>query len=365
MQNFAHPQLATPTDHNVTLFFCGTAVAVIVCAITVAGWKHKLLIWGLLGLAAALFVLAFTWETVSAALPVFGSAITSVATTGTLSFLAIVTALVVACNNHLKMRRLGNAAQPDASEAGDLRRAFEVLREEFNEHKTHMETCYSAQDKARLEGLNVLGERLTRAEQRFGSVEGNIMGAIKRVEAQRSLDGDYFRQQVASLYNSLGAIFHRERLESLAIDIEAKAEELSAPTSMEMQLDEDLWEWWQGLHTTWKGIVFEWVNLAGCYAPGIEGKVLDVHPDQLQQKGKAKSSQFPDAEAFITYKGFWIVLKQWRDWRQEAERAVHQVAFNGGTAGSRPIFPGGGEMEELGAKNSLSLRFPAAPDGAG
>jgi hypothetical protein len=193
-------------------------------------------------------------------------------------------------------------------------------------------------------------ERVQKLEEGLSKTERSIMIGLQRVEAAQSLDNSYMRTQVASLYDSLAAVYHRERLGELAKAIESKAEELSFPTNEKLDLDEDSWPWWEARYLQWKAIVEEWTSLADSYSEGIGKKVLDIHPDQFQQKGQATAAQFPDTESFIIYKGFWIVLKQWQNWRQEAERAVHQVAFNGGTAGSRPIFPGGGEMEELGAR---------------
>lgn len=183
--------------------------------------------------------------------------------------------------------------------------------------------------------------------QQFGRMQTAIMTEIKRIEALESLNEQYTRRQVASLYQALAAIYHREHLAALAVEIEDGAVELSAPTTLEARYDADQWEEWEGKHSAWRRVVQQWADLAGCYADGMDGKVFDIHPDQFKQKGQAKVEQFPDTEAFIAYKGFWIVLKQWRGWREEGERAVHQAAFNGATSSDRPIILGGAATDEL------------------
>lgn len=74
---------------QITLFFLGSAVAVTVAAITIAGWKHKLLIWGLLLFAIILAALAFTWQQIAAQMPSLFNILTYLASPQTASFLAI------------------------------------------------------------------------------------------------------------------------------------------------------------------------------------------------------------------------------------------------------------------------------------
>ena len=162
-------------------------------------------------------------------------------------------------------------------------------------------------------------ERITALEQKLGRLEGALMDQLKKIEAGMSLNSDYVRQQIASLYEALGAIYSRERLMLLAQGIEDLATELDAPTTNGATYTEDNWEDWKATHSLWKRTLHQWCDLAGCYASGVEG-IADIHHDQLQQKGQAKVEQFPDTEAFIEYKTFWIMLKQWRAFREEAER---------------------------------------------
>jgi hypothetical protein len=184
--------------------------------------------------------------------------------------------------------------------------------------------------------IRSVDQRLEGVREYFGGVEGTTLKKLEKIEALLSLDRDYARQQVASLYEALGAIYSRERLMILAQGIEDLAKELDAPTINRATYTADNWVDWQATHSLWKRTLREWCDLARCYVDGVDG-IDDIHHDQLQQKGKAKVEQFPDTEAFIEYKTFWIMLKQWRDFRAEAERAVINAAYNGGTTSSRSL----------------------------
>ena len=120
---------------------------------------------------------------------------------------------------------------------------------------------------------------------------------------------------------------------------------LSAATHSQTSYDEARWEQWSVDHRNWNILVHEWCDLAENYVAGISAKILTTTSEHYQQKGEAKVDQFPDAEAYIAYKVFCAILKNWKNWQLEALHAVHRVAFNGG--GRVPV-SGGGDMEYLG-----------------
>ena len=153
---------------------------------------------------------------------------------------------------------------------------------------------------------------------------------IVRLEALASLSSDKVATQISSVYGSLAAIYHREVLAHLGIEIARGAEALSAPTREAKVYDADGWQKWEDAEHDWATLLHQWCSLAGAYVEGVGDKIAEIPPSHYLQTGEAKSSQFPDAEAYIAYKQFHARVKNWAGWKQEVERAVHQVAFNGG-----------------------------------
>ena len=184
--------------------------------------------------------------------------------------------------------------------------------------------------------------------QRMSGLESRIEEVRRDIEKLGDLNNqnlEYARRQIASLYDALAAVYHRERLKRFAAAIEAGGVELSSPIDLGTVYNEEQWKLWLTNERAWRKALEQWCHLASCYYSGIEEKVMTVSEAQYQEAGVAQAGQFP-GEGLIAYKAFRARLQNFRNWHAEAKRAVHQVAFNGGTAGSRPIYPGGGELEE-------------------
>jgi hypothetical protein len=97
----------------------------------------------------------------------------------------------------------------------------------------------------RTEVSNLLGGKID-------DVEAGLRRAIDKVAASQSLASDYQRTQVASLYNALAAILHREQLRSLGAAIEAGAKMLSDPTDTGVSYSQKQWEEWQANESAWR-----------------------------------------------------------------------------------------------------------------
>jgi len=163
--------------------------------------------------------------------------------------------------------------------------------------------------------------------------------------AHHSLNADTLRHRFDNIYSSLAAIWHRERLHFLGSQIESVAGELAAPTQAGTHYDETTWEIWEANEASWRNTVLTWCGIAESYVPGISERVLTSSDDHYRQKGVAKVGQFPDPEAYIAYKAFCAVWKNWCGWKDEAQRAVHQVAFNGHVDSPRPAPPSADDRE--------------------
>ena len=183
-------------------------------------------------------------------------------------------------------------------------------------------------------------DALTRLEAKLREVEASMLKAIDRIEAGASLSTDYTRRQIASLYQALAAIGHRETLSELGEKIEEEADKLAQPTTGEVRFDENQWEKWEAKQAKWRLKLRHWCTLASSYSEGIEAKILDTPEDRYRETGQARIEQFPNPEAFFAYKTFWILYKNWREHREEAERDVYAHAFAGATTNEKPIFPG-------------------------
>lgn len=169
---------------------------------------------------------------------------------------------------------------------------------------------------------------------------------IAGLKDHQSLTADAASEQFESIYLALAAIFHRERLHAIGVNIEGGAAELNAATNASKHYDLEQWNEWEKQYRQWMYWVDQWTDLAEGYYTGIKAKVLTTTDDHYKLKGVAKVEQFPDAEAYIAYKAFCAIYKNWCNWQEEAYRAVHQRAFN---SGNRRMLSGAGDMEELGA----------------
>jgi len=293
---------------------------------------------------AGLYTLAIVIALAAVALQLIVNALPAVGTTLSAIFGNAVSWFILAISLFFVLRPFwqrkpvseipGGMRGVDIAEIDREAKIFEAMQSRFSSEIDQLKMVLRAEKETDRSNLEALQVKL------------NELGELS------NSNHNYVRRQVASLYDALAAVYHRERLHHLAQKIEAGAVELAAPSQQGKSLDQNEWERWQANEGAWRFALNNWCELAACYVRGIDKKVLTAPDDHYKQKGVATIDQFPnrDPEAFFEYKTFFALWKNWKNSREDAERAVHQVAFNGGTAGSRPIFPGGGKMEELGAK---------------
>lgn len=231
--------------------------------------------------------------------------------------------------------------RPDYGHVAPLEHSLDALKSRLD----HLDGWKEQLGRLLVETNGLLTERSKLLEEKTDGTDARLEREVQRLTASQSLSSDWQRQQVASLYDALGAILHREQLRDMGNLLEAGAKELSAPTELGTHLDQEQWEEWQANERAWRSTLVQWCDLASCYARDIKERVLTLSDDHYLQTGVAEGAQFPRPEAFIAYKAFWGRLKNWRNWRGEADRAVHQVAFSG-TAQSRPIIMRGGDEQE-------------------
>jgi hypothetical protein len=220
--------------------------------------------------------------------------------------------------------------------------ATKRLRQEADYLKEKYQAVIS--DYQRMNGLEVrfsdmldgLKRQIRSDNETIRSNHGALQEKIVALEAGADLDRRQVRTQVYSIFNALAAVYHREQLRDWAATIEAMANELRAPTTHDQHLTHDQWEQWATNERTWRTLLTQWCDLAACYYPGIKEHVLTLSEEQFMQTGVAKATQFPEPEAYTAYKAFCGRLKNWHNWQGEAERAVHQAAFNGGAVPAPP-----------------------------
>lgn len=195
--------------------------------------------------------------------------------------------------------------------------------------------------------LDKIEGRITKGEQRFGVTESAMMARFQGLDKILVGQDRYIRKQIAALFQSLAAVYHREQILNWSAALEAGASELQAPTIHGAVYDQEQWEEWEAKERAWRRGLEQWVSLGGCYVTTLYEHVFTVPDDHYKQTGVAEISQFPTPEALFTYKAFCAVLKNWRGWQDEVNRAVIDAAFNGKTTNERPITLGESLLEAV------------------
>jgi hypothetical protein len=169
-----------------------------------------------------------------------------------------------------------------------------------------------------------------------------LEGRLTELEAHQSLDRQQLSTQIRSLYGSLLAVYHRERMHELAADLKERAAELSKPTSEQATYSAEEWEVWEGKEAAWRDCLERWTELAECYRPGTFGEINYTPEKFYKGNWSVRDDQFPDFPANHAYKTFRIRLKNWEERLGPVEAAVHTVAFGGGVAEQQPSSTLGG-----------------------
>jgi hypothetical protein len=334
-----------PTDPTtIILALLGFAIAVAVGAIHIAGWKHRLLVWGLLGLAAAMALVAVFWVPLSAAMPAVAAVIGRFASSQFLWFLALLTALISTVSSNLKVKRLQSSSSTDLATIDREWRAAKEINDRLD--KLEKESNSSLQDEflrlhdtvdSNTQVLAAFAGDARRIDESIAELERATRASIEKLGELNNQNLDYTRRQISSLYDALSAVYHRERLLVLDRALDGAATELASPIDKGERLNEAAWNVWQTKEAVWRDELRRWAELASCYVPGIGQKVLTTNPEHYKRKGHAKADQFPDTEAYIAYKEFFALWKNWYDSREDVRKAVHRIAFDGGTANERPV----------------------------
>lgn len=187
-------------------------------------------------------------------------------------------------------------------------------------------------------------QRMLAVEARLEEMKADHGKKIGELFAHRSLDTDGIMARFHRVYDALAAMFHRERLHMFGQQIEAGAAELSGPTNEKIQFDQGAWEQWESKELAWRSALDSWCELASVYVPGVREEVMTTSDEHYKQKGVATVEQFPDAEAFFSYKAFCGVWKNWQGQKERVFRAVHQAAFNGDYTIAKPAMGDGGAI---------------------
>jgi|tagenome__1003787_1003787.scaffolds.fasta_scaffold20984143_3 hypothetical protein len=179
-------------------------------------------------------------------------------------------------------------------------------------------------------------QRMRALEDRFEETSADIFKQLGALNAHRSLDADDIASRFGRIHDALAAIFHREMLHKLEEDLKVEATDLCRPTDEHRSYDFDAWEQWESTEAAWRGTLAQYCDIAECYKPGVKAFILATPESAYKQGWSVKDEQFPDSTAVYAYKTFRILLNNFKDWRDEIERAVHQAAFAGGSVGTRP-----------------------------
>lgn len=140
---------------------------------------------------------------------------------------------------------------------------------------------------------------------------------------------------------ALLAIWHRERLLSLADIAQKRAAKLIDALANGKTLNEEEWEHWQKTMLSWQGDLVQWSAFAVFYL-GREpmDDIRSISADDYEGDWTVTHDQFPDPEGLRIYKTFRIYLRNWRTLREVIHDAVRRQAFEGKQTNTRQ-FPDG------------------------
>lgn len=187
----------------------------------------------------------------------------------------------------------------------------------------------------RLTALQVMIRQVVDDYQRMSGVEARLDEKLKttnsnvvKIEAGIILQADYVKTQIISLFDALGAIYHREQLSSWERTLEGAATELLLPVDQGITFDHDARASWEAKDNAWRRGLQRWVDLGRSYVPDLHTQVFTVPDDHYKRAMNVKLEQFPTPEALFIYKAFCAVLANWRGCRDEVNQLVRQAAFN-------------------------------------
>lgn len=290
---------------NVTLFLFTVAFLAFFEALKFEG-RRAIVAWAIFGLfvlSGLLTLVPSVWPTGVAALQWFGSIASS-------PFTWAVLVLLFYLAWREKYRPKGSPAAldrdpdsiPDFGHLAVLEHRIEALEkaEPSNQQISGELHAIRAKQAAIIKDY----QRMLALEAHVEEDKTYVHGQLAALNAHRSLDSDTIADRFSQIQNSLVAIWHRERLRYLQQELDDAAAELSVPTTLEAHLDEDQWVAWAAKQGEWLSVLSQWCELAARYVPTIREQVLTVPDEHYKRKGEAKLAQFPDAEAYTTYKAF-------------------------------------------------------------
>ena len=197
----------------------------------------------------------------------------------------------------------------------------------YNAHTRDLEEEISAINQT-LVGLE---KRLTSELDSFkGSVAGqheSLRMYLQVLEGKiTDLKGTSQAQQGALL-----AIYHRERMLSVASEINTRAMELAVPLAEGKVMDAGEWEAWKSERLQWESSVAHWAQYAAIYAGRDPmADIKRINSEALDEDWAAKAHQFPsDPEGLRIYKTFRIFLRNWANISAVVHERVRRIAFEG------------------------------------
>lgn len=340
----------TMPDYTVTFFLIGTSVTVAGFAIAAGGWKHKWLIRGLLAVAALLIVLAFTWQSVSRALPAVGSTLSAIAAAGGLTLIALVAGLTGFAVLYRKFKSLGTDA-PSRDAAPDEEDVAKRLSRLEHNHGNLRDKFTKAEPQ--IEAISELGESVEAiaaeiaASQLVGGPKAELDAAIKKLRedidlanrrcvsidehVKREFEGVAARIEDEKTRNrgSFYALQSREILADLQSEIEADAALLYDRLKAGERYDRVAWERWENVHGVWWRKLNAWLEHGKWYAEDLIKKVIEFPDSAYRDEWTVTEEQFPDAEAVRQFKRHRIIHSQWQESIEKVREGTSCVAFIG------------------------------------
>lgn len=177
--------------------------------------------------------------------------------------------------------------------------------------------------------------------QRMSGVEAKL---TERFDEHRQLLKEHGTaieaHRLANSYAHL-AMWHRERMLSIACEIDGIAEDLIRRLANGSTLTEQEWGSWLANYQIWLASTNRWSAFAAFYLGREPNKEIQrIHPSDYDDEGwNVTANQFPESEpeAIRHYKTFRIFLRNWEALSKVIHERVRMQAFEGKQTAEREM----------------------------
>jgi hypothetical protein len=165
------------------VFFAGSGIALVIAAVNQAGWKHRVLIWGLLGSGVLFCLVGLFLPIILRLSPTAASVAVGMATAPSSWFTVIfsIAVLIVVSKNPTKTPiKLPITSQPNATAMAELERKVDLLDSFVSEHLAQIRMKLNSID----ERIAIDMPNATTVAEAFTNLHDSVHAKVKRISEQ-------------------------------------------------------------------------------------------------------------------------------------------------------------------------------------